>query len=117
MNFIKKFYFTWINPKPLNKEELRELLDTSSIDIEKVEHDNWLKNRKKYILYLFFSWIIFFILFFSYHIYFNNYSFYEVFTKVDRDWWELIIEAGGFVTVAIVGYYFYGKWIQGERPI
>ena len=69
MNFIKKFYFTWINPKPLNlnEEELRELLDTSSIDIEKVEkaeHDNWLKNRKKYILYLFFSWIIFFILFF-----------------------------------------------------
>ena len=54
MNFIKKFYFTWINPKPLNEEELRELLDTSSIDIEKVEHDNWLKNRKKYILYLFF---------------------------------------------------------------
>ena len=68
MNFIKKFYFTWINQKPLNEEELRELLDTSSIDIEKVEHDNWLKNRKKYILYLF-SWVIFFILFFSYHIY------------------------------------------------
>ena len=72
---------------------------------------------KKYILYLFFSWIIFFILFFSYHIHFNNYSFYEVFTKVDRDWWELIIEAGGFASVAIVGYYFYGKWAQGENHL
>ena len=64
MNFIKKFYSTWISPKPLNEDELRELLDTSNIDIEKVEHGHWLKNRKKYVLYLFFGWIIFFILFF-----------------------------------------------------
>ena len=40
---------------------------------------------------------------------------YEVFTKVDRDQWELIVEAGGIATVAIVGYYFYGKWIQREK--
>ena len=53
MNFIKKFYFTWINPKPLNEEELRQLHDASSIDIEKVEHDNWLKNRNN-IFYIFF---------------------------------------------------------------
>ena len=78
-----------------------------------------LKNRKKIYFISFFSWIIFFILFFSYHIYifFNNYSFYEVFTKVDRDWWELIIEVGGLVTVAIVGYYFYGKLPQGENHL
>ena len=67
MNFIKKC-ISYFKSRLFNEEELRELLDTSSIDIEKVEHDNWLKNRKKYILYLFFSWIIFFILFFSYHI-------------------------------------------------
>ena len=53
MNFIKKFYSTWISPKPLNEDELRELLDTSNIDIEKAEHGYWLKNRKKYVLYLF----------------------------------------------------------------
>ena len=75
-----------------------------------------LKIEKIYFI-SFFSWIIFFILFFSYHIHFNNYSFYEVFTKVDRDWWELIIEAGGFASVAIVGYYFYGKWAQGENHL
>ena len=61
--------------------------------------------------------MIIFSIFFSYHIFFNNYSFYEVFTKVDRDVWELIIEVGGIITIAIVGYYFYGKWIQGEKPI
>ena len=63
MNFIKKFYSTWISPKPLNEDELRELLDTSNIDIEKVEHGHWLKNRKN-MFYIFFGWIIFFILFF-----------------------------------------------------
>ena len=110
-------FFAWINPKPINEEELRQLFDTSSIDIEKVEHDNWLKNRKKYILYLFSFWIIFSILFFSYYIFFNNYSSYEVFTKTDKDIWELIIEVGGIITVAIVGYYFYGKWAQEENHL
>ena len=62
MNFIKKFYFTWINPKPLNGEELREPLYTSSIDIEKVDHDNWLK--KIYFISFFLLDNIFYSLFF-----------------------------------------------------
>ena len=53
MNFIKKFYSTWISPKPLNEDELRELLDTSNIDIEKAEHGYWLKNLKN-MFYIFF---------------------------------------------------------------